>query len=291
MLNYILQILGIICPKLLTKILYYRATGHMLNLKEPSDLNEKIHWLKLYGDTSKWTELSDKYRVRQYIESKGLKDILVKLYGKWDNVADICWERLPQKFVMKVNNGCGDVLICKDKDELNIPLVEKKFNKLLNKKFGLSTAQLHYRNISSAVIAEELLEYNHPCAISTSSIIDYKFLCFGGKPMFVLVGTNRCSSSIELSLYDLQWNDLSNNLVYNQHFVKAQQKIPRPTKLNEMIEISRILSEGFPQVRVDLYNINDRVYFGELTFTAAGGFISYFTEDFLKQCGSYIKLP
>ena len=160
----ILSIVNLLCklhllsPIQVARLKYYYKFHRMPNFEHPTDLNEKINWMKFYGDTSKWADLADKYKVREYIESKGLADTLVKLYGKWDNANDIDWDKLPKQFVLKVNNGCGDVLICKDKDKLDIPSVVNKYNQLVSMKYGAVTGEPHYAKIKPCIIAEELLD-------------------------------------------------------------------------------------------------------------------------------------
>ncbi len=156
--NKLQYVVGLLSPKLITNILYYKTFHKRLNLKNPKTINEKIHWMKFYGDTSKWVIYADKYRVREYVKEKGLEDILVELYGCWKNVDDIKWDILPKQFVLKVNNGCGDILICRDKNQLDIPSIKRMYGTLLKDKFGITTGQLQYRKIPACIIAEELLD-------------------------------------------------------------------------------------------------------------------------------------
>lgn len=130
------KVLAWVSPKLLTSIEFKHAFGRRLNWKKPQDINEKINWLKFYSDTSLWTRCADKYEVRKYVEECGYGDNLVKLYGKWDRVEDIDWDALPEKFVMKVNNGSGDILVCADKSKLDTIRATAQFDALLKKKFS-----------------------------------------------------------------------------------------------------------------------------------------------------------
>ena len=139
--------LHILTPLRVAKLRYLYIMHKWPHFKHPRDLNEKINYLKFYGDTSKWPMLTDKYAVRKYIESIGLGNILVKLYGKWDSVEDIDWDVLPNKFVMKCNNGSGDVLICKDKSKLDIEAAKRYFDKMLHREFGVTSGEPHNRKI------------------------------------------------------------------------------------------------------------------------------------------------
>lgn len=277
------------CPKLLVTILYRQAFGKWINWKNPQDLNEKIHWLKFYTDTTLWTLLADKYRVRKYVKEKGCPEILVKLYGAWDKPTLIDWENLPNEFVMKSNGGCGDVLICKDKSMIDKNQWIKHFEKVIKMKCGYERGEPHYNTIKPVIIAEELLDSNKQ-SVSSSSLIDYKIWCFNGEPYSILVCSNRTHNTLELSDYDLDWNYHPEHSKYGRHYVKASQVLPRPLSLNKMLDYARKLSKGLPQVRVDFYEIDGKPYFGEMTMTSAGGFMDYYTDEYLKEMGKLIKL-
>lgn len=260
-----------------------------LNWANPEDLNEKIQWLKRFTDTSTWTMLADKYLVRQYVKERGFEGILVKLYGKWDNAYDIDWATLPNEFVLKVNNGSGDVILCKDKKSLNIEKTIKTLNNLLNKKFGYSTVEHHYLSINPCIIAEELLDINKQ-PIKSSSLIDYKIWCINGKPEFVWTCQNRTKVSLDVAAYDLDWNYHPEWSNFTDHYKRAEKMIPKPKTLERMIEIAEKLSDGFPQVRIDLYEVDEKPYFGEMTFTSDFGMMEYFSSDFCLRIGQKINL-
>lgn len=283
------KIIGSISPKLLVDILFYIAYGKRVDWKNPVNLNEKIQWLKFYSDTSLWSELADKYRVRNFVIEAGYSEILVELYNVWEDIDKITWDELPETFVMKVNNGCGDVKICKDKKSLNIVEWKKHFQKALKLKAGNLHGEPHYNKIHPLVLAEELLDSQYQ-SIPSDSLIDYKFWCFNGKPYCILCCSNRSKYSLDLSLYDMNWNNINDKLLASTHYKIADYIIPKPKSFEKMKEISCKLSKGFPHVRVDLYEVYDKPYFGELTFTSAGGFISYFTPDFLDELGNQIEL-
>ena len=288
--NMFQKIVGRISPLLITHILYYKAFHKKMDLKNPHNLNEKIQWLKFYGDTSLWPMLSDKYRVREFVESKGYSDILVKLYGVWKDVESIDWDILPNQFVLKMNNGCGDIFICKNKSEIERNEVISHFSKLQNKSFGVETGQLHYQFIAPCIIAEELLDCSKQ-SIDTSSLIDYKFWCINGEPLYCLIVANRNSHKADLDLYDMKWNKHQEYLVQTEEFGVLKQKLPQPANHLQMIEISKKLSQGHPQMRVDLYEVGGKVYFGELTMTSACGLMTYFSDEFLNMLGEKMILP
>lgn len=262
----------------------------MPNFEHPTDLNEKINWMKFYGDTSKWADLADKYKVREYIESKGLADTLVKLYGRWENANDIDWDKLPKQFVLKVNNGCGDILICKDKDKLDIPSVVKKYNQLVSMKYGAVTGEPHYAKIKPCIIAEELLDVRKQ-SIPSTSLIDYKVWCLNGKPYLTWCGWNRRGScGADCGVYDYYWNYRPDYSIFTEHYNESNVRLPKPINLERMYEVASKLSKEFPILRVDLYEVDGHIYFGELTFTSLGGFMDYFTPEVLMDMGKKVKL-
>ena len=279
--------LGIITPLRLIRIKYFLKFRRSLLIHNPKNLNEKIIWLSFNTDTSIWTTLADKYKVRKYVQECGLEELLVKLYDVYNNPDEIDFDKLPQSFVLKTNNGCGSIYLVKDKQKLNIVDVKQKLNKWLKKPFGLMSAEPHYRRIKPCIIAEEYLVENNSFS---SSLVDYKFWCFNGEPYYVLTVCNRDTEKhrIDLNLYEPKnWVQKSD---YISDSFRNNISIPQPQKLQEMIEAARILSKSFPQVRVDFYEVNGKVYFGEMTFTSNGGLMKYFTEECLLEMGRKIDL-
>lgn len=281
--------LHILNPIMVARLKHFYKFHKMPNYENPSDLNEKINWIKFYGDTSLWPDLTDKYKVREYIKACGLESILVKLYGKWDKASDIEWATLPSKFVLKVNNGCGDILICQDKNRLNIESVTKQFEKLLATKYGDVTGEPHYANIVPCVIAEQLLDIEKQ-SIKSSSLIDYKIWCLNGKPYCIWCAWNRSDTGLDCGIYDLDWNYHPEWSIFNGHLRKGSEMLPKPQNLEYMLQVASKLSTNFPILRVDLYEVGGRVYFGELTFTSLGGFMDYLTPELLMDMGTQVKL-
>lgn len=286
----ILKVIGSISPMLLTKILYKKTFGKSIDLVHPKTINEKIHWLKFYGDTTQWALMSDKYRVREFVKTKGLEDTLVKLYGVWEDANDIDWDKLPDQFVLKANNGCGDVTICKDKSKLDKQMLIAYYNGLMKKQFGIQTGQLHYKEIKPCIIAEELLDASKQQTPSTS-LIDYKIWCLNGVPYYIFVVINRTKEHAEQMVFDLDWHEHPEYINPTAHFSMCKTHISKPSRLSDMLKYASIFASNNPQMRVDMYQVNDRIYFGELTMTSACGFMNYFSEDFLNKLGSMVILP
>jgi len=275
--------------RLLADILYLHHFHRFPHWKNPRDINEKINWQKFYGDTREWSRLADKYAVREYVEKKGLGHCLVNLCGKWDSPYEIDWDSLPDSFVLKMNNGSGDIEICRDKKSLDRTRVIRKFTELLDTKYSQWYAEVQYEKIKPCIIAEELLDAGKQDILS-SSLIDYKFWCFGGMVDFIMVYLNRNGDSVDVAAFDRNWNSQNDNIVYNAKRNPVSVQIPRPDKLDEMIKIAETLSHGIPQVRIDLYFVDHNIYFGEMTLTACGGFITDLSQETLADMGSKVKL-
>ena len=287
----------VLAPSWYAKYYYRRLYKDRLDLKAPKDYKEKVQWLKVYSDIKHWTLLADKYRVREYVESCGLGDILVKIYGAWKDARNINFELLPDKFVLKTNNGCGKNILVYDKKMLGIKPTISLLNEWIKFKQGLVSFEPHLWNIDRMIIAEELLEDIDSKSIS-ASLIDYKFFCFHGEPYIInvlydrknkVVGRDRepGSPTILENVYDLKWNPIKDAYPDDARF-KNNPVIPKPERLDEMITICRLLSKPFPQVRVDLYLVNGKVYFGEMTFTP--GKMEEFSEELLTRMGERIDL-
>ena len=271
-------------PQKLAAILYKRANGRKLNWENPQDLSEKINWMKFHCNLSKWTELADKYLVRKYVESKGLEDILVKLYGVWKTPEEIDFDKLPKSFVLKTNNSCGTVLLVKDKSNLNIEETRKTLNIWLRKKLGKETVEPHYLDIDPLIIAEEYLDMGN-------DLVDYKLHVVHGVTELVMVCSNRkIGKSADICLYDKDWN-FRNDLLGTCHKYDNVLPIECPKTFEKMKEYARILCQDFPFVRMDFYEVNGKVYFGEMTFTPKGGYCNTLTYAEQLRIGKLMKLP
>lgn len=275
-------------PVSLIKMRYRYVFKKPIDLKNPKDLNEKILWAKLFSDTSKWTELADKYRVRQYVEDLGLGQYLVKLYAVWFDAKEVNFDTLPETFIIKANNGDGkgtNKIIRKAEltEEKKAELVEMIDEWLHRKNIGALHAEPHYKGMKPCVIAEEVL----PCDPGTTTLTDYKIWCFNGKAYYVWICNDRSKggNSAHVMTYDLDWNAHPEFSVFNSDYLRGEI-MPKPENFDEMIRVAEKLSQGFPELRVDLYNVKGKVYFGELTFTSQGGFMDFYTPEFNLKLGS-----
>lgn len=276
-------------PVLVAKLRFLKMFGRRLNLEDPQDINEKILWLSLFSDTTEWSRCADKYAVREFVRERGCEKYLVPLLGKWDDPKDIAWDMLPESFVMKTNHGSGSVLIVPDKSKLDIPATVSKFERWLRIKQNASTTEFHYDRIRPCVVAEQMLDFTKDINES-SSAIDYKIWCFNGRPSFVWTCANRDNDHTDVALFDPDWNYLPNKSVFNEHYRQQEVLVKKPVNLDEMLYVAAQLSAGFPVVRVDLYNINSNIYFGEMTFTSLGGTMNFYTNECLYEMGQMIDI-
>lgn len=268
---------------------YYQAFKKHSNLKEPTDLIEKIYWMELHSDTSMWTLCADKYRIREYIEKLDLMQYMPKLYGKWDRADDVDFDKLPNSFVIKSNNGCATVKVVTDKCEIDTKEMRKTLWKWLHLPFGYQNCQLHYTKIKPCIIAEELLD-NDYSDISPASLVDFKVYCINGEPQFIWVAYNRINMHVHTQCFDTKWNPKPEYLKNGMsHYVydPAEKTFEKPQCLDEMLEVARRISAPFPQLRADFYVVNGKPIIGEMTFTQGYGFLKY---EVYKELGEMINL-
>lgn len=264
------------------EIAFKKRLGCDLNLIYPQTFNEKLQWLKIYDHNPLYTQLVDKYEVRKFIKEKIGEEYLVPLYGVWDKFDDIDFESLPNQFVLKCNHDSGTVAICRDKNNFDIKKMKIFFDKALKKNFYYSSREWPYKNIKPRIICEELLVDE-----TQEDLIDYKILCFNGIPKCLFLCLERRSKTgLKVDFYDLDWNPLP----FERHYPRSGQIIPRPECLDEMLELSRILSRDIPFVRVDFYIVNNQIKFGELTFYPGSGLEEFTPESYDYLLGSWIDL-
>lgn len=268
---------------------YYPHFNKHINLKKPHNLIEKMYWLELYTDTSMWTLCADKYRVREYIGSLGLLDYMPKLYGHWDKVGDVDFDILPKSFVIKANNGCATVKVVHDKSKVDIGNLKKELRRWMILPYGWMHAQLHYTKIKPCLIAEELLNNDFP-VLSPKSLVDIKVYCINGIPQLIWVAYNRVNMHVHAQCFDAEWNprpDFTRNTMSHYVYDHNDPIIDKPACFDEMMNIARLISAPFPQVRVDFYVVNGKPVIGELTFTQGYGFLK---EDVYDKLGEMIDL-
>lgn len=280
------------CPILMVRIRYFFRTKKMLHLRHPKTLNEKILYLSLKTDTTEWSRLADKYAVREYVKECGFEDVLVPLYGVWDNEEKIDFDKLPNQFILKSTHGCGDAIIVRDKNNVSYPNLHNRLKFILNDYTITGGAELHYQRIKHQIIAEKLLVNDDTSKNYSQSLIDYKLWCFNGKVEYIMLVMNRSvktKDGAELLVYDKNWNPHPDYIKVTGDFTIAKP-IPMPNNFDRMVVVAETLSKPFPVVRVDLYNLKGEIYFGEMTFTSLGGMMDYYSDEFQCLAGGLIDI-
>lgn len=256
---------------------YLKRTGEELNIKEPQKYTEKVQYAKLYLNSPLKTRLSDKYLVREWVENRIGTKYLIPLLGVWDDFSEIDFEKLPNEFVLKLNNGSDTNVIVKDKSNINFEKTKIKFDKWLDINFGYyKDIQLQYKNIKSKIIAEKFIED------SNGKLPEFKFFCFNGKVYYCWFIINEKDNEYR-NVYDLNWDLQPWNI--NNIYENYQKKLPKPENFDEMVKIAETLCQGFSHVRVDLYNVDGKIYFGEMTFTSGGGYSLIYPEKYNYSLG------
>lgn len=266
---------------------WFEWKGYPIDWDNPRDINEKIQWLLCFSDTSSWSLCADKYRVRDYVKSKGQEDILIPLLGVWDSASEIDFESLPDRFVLKCNHDSGSTLVLDKSAGFDEAGVRDFLDSHLKKKFGYLNGELYYNSIKPCIIAEKFLQGGDV----PGAAADYKVWCFDGEPYSVWVCYGRTSSETYVNIYDLDWNVHPEVSVFTEHYRDGRGAVPRPACLERMLEAASALSEGFPEVRVDFFVAEGRLYFGEMTFASYGGKMDFYTQEYLEELGSKCILP
>lgn len=277
------NILYRISPKLDIKVLFLLKCGYKLDLKKPQTYNEKIQWIKLYDKNPLMPKCCDKFAVREYVESKGCKEILNELIWEGSEPKEIPFDKLPNKFVIKVTHGSTFNIICNDKTKLDRRAVIKKCNKWLRAKFIEAYGEWFYGIEKPRIIIEKYLDDG------TRRLRDYKVYCFNGVPKFIGVDSGDESKEIHYKdIYDIEWNLI---LGYEMAYPNSGIAIEKPKLLNDLLEYARILSEDFLHARVDFYIVDEKIVFGEITFSNSAGFGKISPREFALKMGDCLKLP
>lgn len=265
------------------KLQYKLKMKRELNLKRPKRFTEKLQWYKVNYRNSLMTICADKFMVREYVKKKGLTHILTDLFLVTDDPENLEIDSLPNQFVIKTTNGSGTNIICKDKTLMNIENVRTQLNDWLHRDIFAISREWSYKDIKPNVIVEEYLE---DMENTFEEINDYKFFCFNGKPLYVVLDVDRHTGH-KRNIYDIDWNYID---VSTDH-TNFGDVVPKPKGYEEMVRVAKILSKDFPFVRVDLYYVNGKVYFGELTFYPWSGYVQFNPDRFDFVLGENFSLP
>ena len=266
-------------PKLELSLMFWLKNGYKMNWNNPVTYNEKLQWIKLYDKHELMPICTDKYEVRKFVEKCGCKEILNDLLWEGFNANEIPFDKLPNQFVIKVTHGSGFNIICTNKNNLNRTKTIKKLNKWLKEKFIPCYGEWFYGIVKPRIIIEKFLSEDNATIPK-----DYKIMCFNGEPRYIKVYTDRFINNKE-SIYDLNWrylHECSNG-------VSKGKPIKKPTNCEEMIEYSKKISKQFNHARVDFYIVDNKVYFGEITFTDGAGFDKITPYSFDVELGNWLK--
>lgn len=277
--NFMLK--KLIPTKIWLKIEFYISINKKLDLSKPQTFNEKIQWLKLYDCKDQYTEFVDKFKVRKYISDTIGDEYLIPLIGVWDKFEDIDFDKLPNQFVLKPTHTSGNVFICKDKSEINFIKIKKEINDWLAREYYWIHREWPYKNIKPRIVCEKFMVDE-----SGTELKDYKFFCFNGVPKAMFVATDR-GVDTRFDFYDMDFN----HLPFMQHYKNSTKLINKPKGFDEMVILAKKLSNNLPHVRVDFYDINGKIYFGELTFYHFSGLEKFEPEIYDEIFGSWLVLP
>ncbi len=264
------------------RMYYYFTFGKKLNLDNPQTFNEKLQWLKLHDRRPEYTRMVDKYEAKKYVAEKLGEEYIIPTLGVWDHFDDIDFDSLPNQFVLKCTHDSGGLVICKDKSTLDISASKKKIESCLKRDYYIQWREWPYKNVKPRIIAEKYMEEK-----GLGELKDYKVYNFDGKAKLIQVDFNRFSGHMK-NLYSTEWKYIEAAINYPSC---PEHQIPKPEKLEEMLALAEKLSAGHPYLRTDFYSIEDKLYFGELTFFPGSGFMWFDPEELGLELGSYIKLP
>lgn len=266
------------------KLIYWLIFGRKLDLKNPQTFNEKLQWLKLNNRKTEYTTMVDKYEVKKYISEKIGEEYVIPTLGVWDNFDDIDFDLLPNQFVLKCTHDSGGLVICKDKSKFDIAMAREKINQALTRRFYYFGREWPYKEVKPRIIAEKYMVDK-----SVSELRDYKVFCFNGEPKVTLVCSERFSDGgLREDFFDEQWSHVP---IRRPGHPNSNTVIPKPVNFEQMKSLANRLSQNILFLRVDFYEIDNKLYFGELTFYPASGFEEFEPDEWDYKFGEWIHLP
>ena len=281
----VMHFLRFLPDKMYLRLFYRATTGRCIDFKDPKGYCEKLQWLKVNDRRPEYTKLVDKLAVRDHIDEVLGEGYMFPLLGKWKSFDEIDFSTLPEQFVIKCNHDSGSTKVIKNKSQLTekaIKEMRKFYTKRLKRDFFHAGREYPYKGIEPYIIAEQLMiDENEP----DKSIEDYKFFCFNGEPKLMFVATDR-STACKFDFFDMDFNHLD---IFNIH-ENTEKTILKPAKFEEMKEIAKKLSQGMRHVRIDLYELNGKIYFGEYTFFHGGGFQLFHPDEWERKLGDWIDI-
>lgn len=278
------KITHIIPDKTYLKIKYRQRMGVKLNLKKPQTFSEKLQWLKLYDRNPDYSKMVDKYEVKKYVSEVIGNEFVIPNLGVWDSFDDIDFDGLPDQFVLKCTHDSGGLVICRDKSSIDHKNARNKIQKSFSRQYFWHGREWPYKSIKPRIIAEKYMEDEN-----AQELVDYKFYCFNGTPRFLYVSQGlENHSTARISYVSLEWE----NMPFIRPDYKPFDELPlKPRNFDLMIKIATELSANIPFLRVDLYEVNGKVYFGELTFFPGIGMNKFEPEEWDRRIGEWLELP
>lgn len=262
-------------------IFHYRM-GYKLNLKQPRTFSEKLQWLKLHDIHDEYSQLVDKYEVKEIMRKRIGNEHIIPTLEIYNSFDEIDFSQLPNQFVLKTTHDSGGIIVCQDKAQLDITAARRKLEKSLRRNYYLEFREYPYKNVKPRIIAEQYMVDD-----SKTGLTDYKFYCFNGKCKMLLIASNRSNRNVKFDFYDAAFN----HLPIRKGHPWSTHEIKKPENYEQMLELAELLSADYPHVRVDLYNIAGKIYFGELTFFPASGLTPFEPREWDNILGEYLKLP
>ncbi len=282
--SFIKRMSHIIPDSLYIKLVFHKHFGRFPDLKNPQTYNEKLQWIKLHDRRPEYIKMVDKYVVKQYIADTIGDEYVIPTLGVWDDAGKIEWDKLPEQFVLKCNHDSGGIVICKNKSSLNIDEAVNRLNKCLKNNGYWYGREWPYKHVKPLILAEQYMEDN-----KTNELRDYKIFTFNGVAKALFIATDRQAKDKETTFdfFDTDYN----HLPFTNGHPNAATLPEKPEHLDEMIKLAEKLSRGIPHLRVDFYEVNGKIYFGELTFFHWSGFVPFDPEEWDYRFGSWITLP
>lgn len=270
--------------KVYLKLKFRFAMGKKLDLKEPKSYSEKLQWLKLYNRKPEYTMMVDKVKAKEYVASVIGEEFIIPTLGVWDSPDEIDFDKLPERFVLKCNHNSGTgMYICKDKSEMDVEKVKAELRKGLRQNYFIRNREWPYKDVERKVFAEAYMEDEF------GELRDYKWFCFNGevKALFIATDRSKGEHATRFDFFDTEYN----HLPFTNGHPNADMLPKKPKKFHEMIALAAKLSEGIPHVRIDFYEVNGHIYFGEMTFFHWSGLMPFEPQEWDYKFGEYIKLP
>lgn len=270
--------------ELFLKIVFRLRMGYKLNLDNPKTYSEKLQWLKLHNRRTEYTRMVDKVAAKEYVAQIIGKDHIIPTIAVYDSVDDIQWENLPEQFVLKCTHDSGGIVICKNKKSLDIENAKKKLAHGLKQSYYQINREYPYKDVPRKIICEEYREDE-----SGYELKDYKWFCFDGVPKALFIASDRGSQTEEtkFDFFDMDFN----HLPFRNGHPNSSHEIKKPAGFDKMKELAAKLSKGIPQVRIDFYDINGHIYFGEITFFHWSGMMPFEPIEWDYKFGEWLRLP